>query len=121
MARKRATPKSSVAKTVTAERAARLYRLLTLLASGPQTRTTLIRKLRLDVRGFYRDLGLLRSCGIDLPLIKHRYHLAENIEQASARLPFPDPHLSLGEAIQLAKGRTAVHRKLKEQIARIVK
>jgi hypothetical protein len=34
-------------------------------------------------------------------------------------LPFPDPHLTLGEAQQLAKGRSAAHGKLKKQIADI--
>jgi hypothetical protein len=38
-----------------------------------------------------------------------------------ARLPFPDPVLTLGEAQQLAKGRSPAARKLKQQIDRIVK
>ena len=49
-----------------------------------------------------------------------RYRLDEAADRAIARLPFPDPHLSLGEAMQLAKGRTLSHRKLKGQIAAIV-
>lgn len=118
---KRAKRKQPTAlKAVTAERAARLYRLLKLLASGAQTRTGLSRRLGLDIRGFYRDLELLRSSGIELPLEDGRYNLAEEAESAIARLPFPDPHLTLEEATQLAKGRSKAARKLRGQIAQIV-
>jgi biotin operon repressor len=109
------------ARAVTAERAARLYRLLQLLGRSPQTREALTRRLKLDVRGFYRDLELLRAAGIDVPLREGRYTLTAKPEDAVARLPFPDPRLMLGEARQLARGRTAVHRKLKELIDRIVR
>jgi predicted DNA-binding transcriptional regulator YafY len=105
---------------VSAERAERLYRLLQLLGTGPQSRASLIRRLRLDLRGFYRDLKLLRAAGIAVGLRNRRYTLEELVTAATSRLPFPDPHLSLGEATQLAKGRTAAHRKLKEQIAFII-
>jgi hypothetical protein len=118
MAKKRAKPPPS--KAVTAERAARLYRLLKLLANGPQTRGILTRRLRLDVRGFYRDLELLRDAGIDLPLENRRYALYQPFTTAVNRLPFPDPHLTLGEAAQLARGRTASHRKLKAIMSQIL-
>jgi hypothetical protein len=118
MAKKRSTSES---KAVTAERAARLYKLLRLLASGPQKRDTLIKRLRLDVRGFYRDLEVLHAADITVTLINHRYTLEENAGEAIARLPFPDPHLTLGEVQQLAKGRSKAHRKLQEQIKAIVK
>jgi hypothetical protein len=116
---KRRTPSRAASKAVTAERAARLVRLLQFLGTGPQTRTALARRLRLDVRSFYRDLELLRGTGIPLVLSNHRYALAEPAEAAIARLPFPDPHLTLGEARQLAKGRSAAHRKLQELIGQI--
>jgi hypothetical protein len=38
-----------------------------------------------------------------------------------ARLPFPDPCLSLGEIRQLAKGRTTAHRKLQARVAQFLK
>jgi hypothetical protein len=106
---------------VTAERAARVYRLLKLLGAGPQPRTTLIRRLRLDIRGFYRDLELLRASKIDVPLKNQRYTLTGSVKKAIARLPFPDPHLTLGEARELSKGRSPAHRKLKSQVNRIIK
>jgi len=40
---------------------------------------------------------------------------------AIARLPFPDPVLTLGEARELAKGRNLAQRKLKQQITWIIK
>jgi len=106
--------------TVTAERAARLHRLLRLLADGPQSRTALTRQLHYDVRSFYRDLWLLREFLIDLPLHDGRYTLSERVDAAVARLPFPDPMLTLGEALELAKGKSAAHRKLRQQIDLIV-
>ena len=121
MARTRSPSSLPALKAVTAERAARLYRLLKLLALGPQSRATLMRRLRLDVRGFYRDLELLRTYGIELTLEGGRYELYQALAGALGRLPFPDPHLTLQDAIQLAKGRTLAHRKLKEQIALIVR
>jgi predicted DNA-binding transcriptional regulator YafY len=121
MAARHATRATAVPETVTAKRAARLYRLLKLIAAAPQKRSALTRRLGLDVRGFYRDLVVLRDCGIDLPLEAGRYVLALKVGDAVARLPFPDPHLTLAEATQLAKGRSPAHRKLKKQIDLIVK
>src|SRR4051812_33616626 len=89
-------------KAVTPDRAARLYRLISLLGGAPQSRSVLIRKLRLDVRGFYRDLELLRTAGIEVPLSSGKYALAGELDDAIALLPFPDPRLTLGEAVQIA-------------------
>jgi predicted DNA-binding transcriptional regulator YafY len=116
MAKKRTPQPTPAPASVTAERFARLYRLVQILAAGPQPRDTLTRRLRLDVRGFYRDLELLRSAGITITLRQRRYELSEDEDDALARLPFPDPHLTLGEVRTLARGRTAAHRKLKDQI-----
>jgi predicted DNA-binding transcriptional regulator YafY len=113
-------PRPKKVQALTPQRAARLCKLLRLLRDGPQTRSALTRRLRLDVRGFYRDLEWLRKFGISVVMDEGRYHLDEDAEKVIARLPFPDPQLTLGEAMQLAKGRTAAHRKLKGQIATIV-
>jgi hypothetical protein len=101
---------------VTPDRFTRLHRMVRLLAERPQPRTALARQLRLDVRGFYRDLELLRSAGIAVTLRAGRYRLEGDPDEAAARLPFPDPHLTLGEARQLARGRTGLHRRLQGQI-----
>jgi hypothetical protein len=116
MARK----KSAAARpSVTPERAGRLFRLLTLLAVGPQSRTTLTRRLRLGVRGFYRDLEVLRRVGIHVDLTNGKYMLVEDAVQAIERLPFPDPGLTLGEARQLARGRLEVHKRIRAQLEKI--
>jgi hypothetical protein len=120
MAKKRSPRVSPALKAVTDERARRLARLLRLLGTGPQTRAALTRHLRLDVRGFYRDLELLRAAGIAVTLENRRYVLDEPVPQAIDRLPFPDPHLTLGEARQLARGRTAAHRKLQAQVRTVL-
>jgi predicted DNA-binding transcriptional regulator YafY len=120
MARKRQTPSRSGGQKVTAKRAARLYQLLQLLGTGPQTRAALMRRLRVDVRGFYRDLVLLRKATITVRLEKGRYTLQEPVQAVVGKLPFPDPGLSFAEALQLAKGRTRAHHKLKEQIRQII-
>ena len=101
---------------VTAQRAARLYRLLSLTAEKAQTRTALLRKLRVDLRGFYRDLEMLRSLGIGIPADGDRYQLLGTLDDALARLPFPDPGLSLREALLLCNGRTDAHRKLRTRV-----
>jgi predicted DNA-binding transcriptional regulator YafY len=119
MAKKR--KETPAAKTVTANRAGRLFRLLTLLGKGPQTRAGLTRRLKVGVRDFYRDLVVLNKVGIEVILEDGRYLLAEESAQAIDRLPFPDPGLTLGEARQLAKGRSKAHKRLKEQIDQIVK
>jgi hypothetical protein len=118
---KRKPISTPAARSVTANRAARLHRLLTLLAKGPQTRSVLTRRLKVGVRDFYRDLVVLQKVGISVELDDGRYFLGESAAAAIERLPFPDPGLTLGEARQLAKGRTQAHRKLKGQIDQIVK
>lgn len=103
--------------TLTAQRAARLYRLLSLLGDGPQTRPQLLRRLKLDVRGFYRDLEALRGLGIEVTTgDDNRYALEGHLDDALAHLPFPDPGLNFRDVQQLAKGDTAAHRKLKQRI-----
>jgi len=103
--------------TFTAQRVARLYRLLSLLGDGPQTRTQILRRLKIDVRGFYRDLEALRGLGVEIANgDDHRYNLCSDLDTALSCLPFPDPGLNFREAQQLAKGDTAAHRKLKQRI-----
>lgn len=114
MARKRAAP---APRALTPARAARLYRLLTLLGAGPQPRPILLRKLKLDVRGFYRDLEALRRYGIGISPDEHtRYVLAGEVNDALALLPFPDPGLSVRDALQLATGTTPAHRRLRQRV-----
>ncbi|MCE9531830.1 MAG: hypothetical protein K8T89_12005 [Planctomycetes bacterium] len=110
------SPKTSL----TSERVARLFRLVRLLGSGPKTRTTLMRKLRVDQRGFYRDFEQLRKFRVPMELHAGRYVLMETVEEALGRLPFPDPCLSVQDVLQLAKGKTAAHRRLRERIRKLL-
>jgi predicted DNA-binding transcriptional regulator YafY len=104
--------------TLTPLRAARLYRLLTLLGDGAQTRNFLLRRLRLDVRGFYRDLEALRALGIEVVTTgdEARYALMGELDDALEKLPFPDPGLTVRDALQLSVGSSAAHRKLKQRV-----
>jgi hypothetical protein len=106
---------------VTTERAARLCRLVHLLAPRGQSRAALLKRLRIDIRGFYRDLQFLREVGIVVELREGKYTLEGDADELTLRLPFPDPHLTLGEAAQLARGRTALHRKLRGQLDEILR
>src|SRR4051812_2838084 len=99
MARQR--KQTPVGKVVTADRAARLYRLLHFLARGPQPREALLRRFDLNVRGFYRDVETLQQLGIPITLAPRGYTLTVGLSQALARLPFPDPGLTFAEAQQL--------------------
>ncbi|MBX9627782.1 MAG: hypothetical protein K2X82_28550 [Gemmataceae bacterium] len=102
---------------LTAPRAARLYKLLTLLGAGPQTRRHLLTRLRIDIRGFYRDLEALRGFGIEvLARPDAKYLLEGGLDAALARLPFPDPGLNVRDALLLANGPTAAHRKLRQRV-----
>jgi hypothetical protein len=105
---------------VTPERFSRLHKLVQFLGSGPKSRDLLTKHLDLDVRGFYRDLEILRSVGVEVVLEEGRYTLSGEPEDAIARLPFPDPRLSLGEMRRLARGRTSTHRQLQAQIDRLL-
>jgi hypothetical protein len=105
---------------VTPERFARLHQLVQSLSGGPQPRERLLQHLGLDVRGFYRDLEVLRACGVLVALEEGQYSLTGAPEDALARLPFPDAHLTLGEVRQLARGRSAAHRRLQQLIDRLL-
>ncbi len=123
MAKKKSAPAAAEPAErpgVTPERFSRLYRLVQFLGGGPRSRERLTRHLDLDVRGFYRDLELLRAVGVEIILEQGRYSLAGDLEEVLARLPFPDPHLTLGEVRRLARGRTATHRALQKQIDRLL-
>jgi hypothetical protein len=114
---KRRRTVESLAVSLTGQRAGRLFRLLTLLGNGPLTRQQILRKLRIDVRGFYRDLEALRALGVEVEAgDDNRYTLALDFDEAMARLPFPDPGLNFRDVQQLAKGETSAHRKLRRRI-----
>lgn len=109
------------ASSVSLERAARLYRLVEYLGEGNRTRSQILNKLKIDIRTFYRDLELLRDSRIEVTLTNRKYALVQPSDDALLSLPFPDPCLSLGEAQQLAKGRSKTHLKLRDLLKQIIK
>jgi predicted DNA-binding transcriptional regulator YafY len=120
MARTQGQRSRSVARSITLARVARLYRLIRLLDRGPLARTSILRRLGLNQRGFYRDIELLRSAGIQVAPRDGRYHLEPEFTAAAERLPFPDPRLTLGEAQKLSHGKSAAHRALKARVEQII-
>jgi hypothetical protein len=121
MAKKRTEPAAPMQASVSVERAARLYRLVELLGAGSRSRPLILKKLKIDIRTFYRDLELLRDNHIEVTLQRRKYFLSLAPKSAGSMLPFPDPGLTLGEAQLLAKGRTKVHKKMRELLEQIVK
>jgi predicted DNA-binding transcriptional regulator YafY len=119
MATQRLSKVTQPERSITLERARRLYSMLSLLAHGPQLRTTLIKRLKLDVRGFYRDLELLRASGIDVLMNGRRYMMDQGIREAISLLPFPDPRLTLADAQLLSKGKSLAHKSLRALIVLI--
>lgn len=106
--------------SLTQDRVARLYHFVKLLGTGPKTRSLLLKRLKVDTRGFYRDFEKLRAFGVALEMHDGRYVLLEDVHEALARLPFPDPHLSVQEAIVLARGKSPAHKKLRAQLTELL-
>jgi predicted DNA-binding transcriptional regulator YafY len=110
-----ASPRKSVGLTAT--RLARLYRLLSLIATKASGREQLLKKLKIDLRSFYRDLEKIRELGIRVSLTDGQYRLQETLDAAAEKIPFPDPQFSLGEVLLLSEGTTAAHERLRNLIA----
>jgi predicted DNA-binding transcriptional regulator YafY len=88
---------------ITLARAARLHRLVTVLAQGPERREHLLQQLAIGLRTFYRELDLLKRCGVKIKLTQKTYTLRTTAEEAEGSLPFPDPQLSFAEMAELAQ------------------
>jgi hypothetical protein len=88
---------------ITLQRAARLHRLVRFLAETPRDRPAILSELRIGLRTFYRELELLKRCGVKVRQRNKLYALAATAEQAEGRLPFPDPQLSFAEMAELAQ------------------
>src|SRR4051794_22086652 len=88
---------------ITLGRAARLHRLVMLLAESPRPREAILAELRIGLRTFYRELELLKRCGVKIQHKNKAYTLLATAEQAEGRLPFPDPQLSFAEMQELSR------------------
>ncbi len=106
---------------ITLQRAARLHRLVAFLAGIPRPRADVLAHLRIGLRTFYRELDLLKKCGVK---VKHKaklYHLMSTSEEAEGRLPFPDPQLSFAEMAELSRCDCPAGRRLAELLASVVR
>ena len=97
------SPRRRPAVHITLGRAARLHRLVRLLAESPRPRDAILSTLAIGLRTFYRELELLKRCGVKVRLRDKTYTLLATAEQAEGRLPFPDPQLSFAEMAELAR------------------
>jgi biotin operon repressor len=107
---------------ITATRATRLYKLLTLLDGSTRARTTLLKKLNIDIRSFYRDVELIRELGIVVESQGDRYRLVSTLDSALDLLPFPDPGLSFRDVMQLSQGaKTVSQKKLRTRLSEVTR
>jgi len=73
------------------------------LAETPRNRASILSDLRIGLRTFYREMELLKRCGVKVRHRTKQYLLLATAEQAEGRLPFPDPELSFAEMAELAR------------------
>ncbi len=99
---------------ITLGRAARLHRLVMLLAESPRTRDQILSGLGIGLRTFYRELELLNRCGVKVQHKNKAYLLQGTASQAEGRLPFPDPQLSFAEMAELAQSPGEAGQRLAE-------
>jgi len=118
----RRTPAGKKPRThISSTRAGRLYRLLKQLDGQSVLRTALLKKLRVGMRTFYRDVDLLRECGIQVDVDGEGYSLQGTLSDALHQLPFPDPELTFGDIETLMRGKSATHEKLRALFKKISK
>jgi predicted DNA-binding transcriptional regulator YafY len=97
-----------------------LHRLARLLDEAPRSRAELIELLQIGLRTFYRELELLRRCGVKIRLIGKKYQLRGTLAQAETQLPFPDPRLSFAEMAELSSCQGPAARRLGGMLKRVL-
>jgi predicted DNA-binding transcriptional regulator YafY len=105
---------------ITLARAARLHRLVSILAQNPRRREELLHQLAIGLRTFYRELDLLKRCGVKIKLAQKLYTLRATAEEAEGRLPFPDPQLSFSEMAELAQYAGPAAKRLAEMLDSVI-
>ena len=105
---------------ITLARAARLHRLVVLLARQPLTRESILDALGIGLRTFYRELELLARCAVKIQHKNKAYTLLATAEEAEGRLPFPDPQLSFAEMAELAQCPTPAGKRLADLLATVI-
>lgn len=105
---------------ITLARAARLHRLVRALGSDGRGRDEILADLGLGLRTFYRELELLRRCGVRVKTVQKRYRLVGTPEDAEGSLPFPDPQLSFAEMAELARCPGPAGERLAGLLAKVI-
>jgi hypothetical protein len=120
MNKRPATHRRRPAVHITLGRAARLHHLVMLLAESPRTRDEVLSRLQVGLRTFYRELELLKRCGVKVQQKDKAYTLHATADQAEGRLPFPDPQLSFAEMAELSRCAGDAGTRLAEMLASVV-
>ena len=94
--------------------------MVAILATGPQAREALLSGLGIGLRTFYRELVLLKKCGIKVRMERKFYTLKSTDGEAEGRLPFPDPQLSFAEMAELSRHPGEAAKRLAELLAQVV-
>lgn len=97
---------------ITLARASRLYGLIRFLEEGPRGRDEVLKWCGIGLRTFYRELELLRKCGVKVRHHDKLYSLVSPVDDPAGRLPFPDPQLNFAEMAELARADGAAGRRL---------
>jgi hypothetical protein len=105
---------------ITPGRAARLHHLVVLLAERPRSRSQVLAGLGIGLRTFYRELEMLRRCGVKTRLTGKTYTIQGTAAQAEGKLPFPDPRLSFAELSELSRCPGETGRRLAELLRTVV-
>lgn len=104
---------------LTLERLSRLYRMSHVLARGPVDKTTILERLGVGPRTFYRDLITLESFGMPSIRTENGYCLTISSDEIEEKLPFPDPKLNFADARKLANSQNPAARRIAEQFGLI--
>ncbi len=115
-----ASPRRRPSVHITLQRAARLHRLVRFLAMSPRSRASILSDLRIGLRTFYRELELLKRCGVKIRHKNKLYDLVPTAAEALGRLPFPDPQLSFAEMAELAQCPSPAGKRLAELLASVI-
>jgi hypothetical protein len=91
-----------------------------LLADHPRSREAVLGELRIGLRTFYRELELLKRCGVKIQHRNKAYTLLATAAQAEGRLPFPDPQLSFAEMQELSQCPGNAGKRLAELLESVV-
>ena len=90
-------------ESLSPDRIRRLLRFIDLISKPKKRRRADHFTLRVSERTLFRDVSLLRDLGLELNVTAPgQYGLTVSREEALEFIPCPDPHLNLGELIDLA-------------------